>query len=343
MSDLEARYRRALRWYPKRWRATNEDAVVGTLLDAADDDRRSIPARGELADLRLNALGVRTAFIARFYPSDVRNLASAMCLGLGTTISISAITHIAVDAWNLETAGERLTIFSPFASVNILFFLLWIAAFICALVGLRRVTRVLLIATLPTAVAVWVFDNYVPQLLWMPSTALATFALLAVLAAIGTPSTLRRHRTALSVSLGASVLATAIVGLQLVLSSLAQFPQFGVEYLLGGGPAMGFAGSNQQIVLWDPHALIRPYETWFGYAIPLVVISAGILNRLKRQTLAGALLVLIVPMGATLLSAGSSTTRILTTWSLVVLGAAVVFTVVALLRLFGLRISITRV
>ncbi len=106
---------------------------------------------------------------------------------------------------------------------------------------------------------------------------------------------------------------------------------------------MGFAGSNQQIVLWDPHALIRPYETWFGYAIPLVVISAGILNRLKRQTLAGALLVLIVPMGATLLSAGSSTTRILTTWSLVVLGAAVVFTVVALLRLFGLRISITRV
>lgn len=43
MNPLEIRYRQALRWYPRSWRAANADAVVGVLLDVADAEGRAAP------------------------------------------------------------------------------------------------------------------------------------------------------------------------------------------------------------------------------------------------------------------------------------------------------------
>ena len=59
MSALEAQYRRLLRWYPPQWRARNESAVLGTLLDQAEGTSRTAPSVGDRVSLRLGGMRER--------------------------------------------------------------------------------------------------------------------------------------------------------------------------------------------------------------------------------------------------------------------------------------------
>jgi hypothetical protein len=47
MTDLETAYRRLLAWYTPAWRRRNGQAIMGTMLDAADADGRHAPTLAE--------------------------------------------------------------------------------------------------------------------------------------------------------------------------------------------------------------------------------------------------------------------------------------------------------
>lgn len=57
--NLEHRYRRLLRWYPRGWRAAKGELLLGTLMDAAEHEGRTSPRPGEAWTMRLTGLGER--------------------------------------------------------------------------------------------------------------------------------------------------------------------------------------------------------------------------------------------------------------------------------------------
>lgn len=188
LSALENRYRRALVWYPSTWRAANADVIVGTMLDAAEVDGRSRPRPGELLNLGVNGLRERAR---QSLPTSVRDRAAAIALGLGT--ALAAIEFFGLD-WSVPWGGRIPGIggmlgyrFGPFASAAVFFEVAWLLAFVATLVGLRRVGRVLLaISVLSSALLVPFVDR---DWAWgrPPTLALAAFAVLAVIACLGSP------------------------------------------------------------------------------------------------------------------------------------------------------------
>jgi hypothetical protein len=65
VTTLEAKYHRLSRLFPAEWHERHEDALIGTLLDAAEPGRDSVPL-AEAVDLIRSAIAVRTrALLAR--------------------------------------------------------------------------------------------------------------------------------------------------------------------------------------------------------------------------------------------------------------------------------------
>ncbi|HEX4444426.1 MAG TPA: hypothetical protein VHZ81_12690 [Galbitalea sp.] len=58
-AKLVAEYRRLIRWYPKRWRAANGDALLGALLDHAEDEGRLSPSTAERSAIARAGLAQR--------------------------------------------------------------------------------------------------------------------------------------------------------------------------------------------------------------------------------------------------------------------------------------------
>ena len=80
MSKLEAEYRSALRWYTAKWRRHNGEALVATLLDAAEASGRDNPSRPELRNLRSSGLRQR-AFAALPFALFAVSLFAALVVG----------------------------------------------------------------------------------------------------------------------------------------------------------------------------------------------------------------------------------------------------------------------
>jgi hypothetical protein len=341
VSPLERTYRRALRWFPRQWRSANEDAMVGTLLDVAEADRRPAPARGELANLRLSAMAIRLRIF--ILPATVRNRASALALGLGTAISVSAIAQSLIAQWAVSNSGARESTWaaSPLAVAGIAVYAAWIAAFVASLVGLNKTSRALAFATIPLSVAARIVEQNVAQVVWASTMMLAVLGLLAVIAGAGSPGAIRRGRLATAAALLGSMVATASVDLWHYGNPFAQGPIMSLEYLLGGGPGFSLLGQDR-VVLFERDILLRPFDSWFAVAIPIAIIAAGILNRFAHRSWAAAVLVLVVPMGLTLLFASPGAPD----YRSVLIGffavALVIAALLGLLRLFGVRIQVTR-
>lgn len=86
-SPLSAEYRRLMRWYPKRWRVANEEAMLGALLDQADGERRDeVTAAERTAIIRG---GLRLQFgVSRRSPSRLTLLLGGSALILATVIPL---------------------------------------------------------------------------------------------------------------------------------------------------------------------------------------------------------------------------------------------------------------
>lgn len=62
--SLERRYRSLLRWYPRAWRSSHGEVLLGTLLDAAEAEDRTFPTAAEAWSIRWAGLGERFTVVA---------------------------------------------------------------------------------------------------------------------------------------------------------------------------------------------------------------------------------------------------------------------------------------
>ncbi|WP_085370269.1 hypothetical protein [Leifsonia sp. NCR5] len=146
---LEDRYRRALRWYPPLWRARTESAMLGTLLERAEDESRTEPARGELADLRVNGLLQRMNAVVTIVPADGRRAVSSAALGLGAGFSLFFLVVFELDPLRVVgPADYGMRTFGPVLTPGVVVYALWLAAFLFAAFDWDRTARILLAASM---------------------------------------------------------------------------------------------------------------------------------------------------------------------------------------------------
>lgn len=112
MSGLERRYRVAMRWYPASWRRAHADALLGTLLDRADNEGRTQPTAAELHNLALVGLCKRVAMTLPWVLLVTATAVAILTLPLvgrpiDTTIVVVPMRLIA-PLWSFLIAGGLL-------------------------------------------------------------------------------------------------------------------------------------------------------------------------------------------------------------------------------------------
>lgn len=157
MSGLEARYREALRWYPRSWRDANADALVGTLLDAAESEGREAPNRSDLTNLAVS--GIRTRFDTIAGPR-VRGIVATNALATGVAFSL---TQFFTTSWAPLAEAHHLgigdRIFGPFLDLGPILTGLWLLALIGAVLHRAALTRSASAALVLVVVAMEVVRN----------------------------------------------------------------------------------------------------------------------------------------------------------------------------------------
>lgn len=104
---LEANYRRLSRLFPPEWRAQHEDALIGTLLDAAEPGRDSV-SLAEAVDLVLNPK--LTVFFFAFLPQFLDTPPGVLdmrLVGLGAVFMLMTLAVFLVYAWVSAAVRER--------------------------------------------------------------------------------------------------------------------------------------------------------------------------------------------------------------------------------------------
>jgi hypothetical protein len=126
MSNIEDEYRRLFRWYPKAWRYENEDVVVGSFLESAQDHGQTHPTRDDRRSIMIAGLRQRTI------GTGDRSLVATIALGAG--VAFSSI-YCSVIGWD---PGHSYTGFvGPFTNPCFIIGILLSIAFI---LSIRRVT-----------------------------------------------------------------------------------------------------------------------------------------------------------------------------------------------------------
>jgi len=143
-----ARFERLLRWYPAEWRKANGAAVVGILLDQADDRGSDRPGIGD--SLALAVGGLRESFVA---PGRV----SRISFGSLTALALLCAFYFGVITWapGIEFAGTV----GPFTNPSIAAGILFVAAFAAALARRAPVSRVLAVVGTGVEVAVGILSE----------------------------------------------------------------------------------------------------------------------------------------------------------------------------------------
>lgn len=294
---LEARYRAALRWYPRAWRAENADAIVGTMLDQADADGRAVPSRGELRNLASSGVSQRFERVA---PQVVRDRVAAISLAIGTAYAL--IMFVAsewapfadtgpLNDWMLSGSDGSWRLpstigFGPFASILVIEYGMWVLAFVLVMFGLSRSAITVLLLTVPLLAIVRSLrqDDIAilqPQAFW-----LIIVALLAVLAAVGRPARLQR-RTVIALAIGAAAVA---VGFLVISSDPSLFA--GRLSVTGGTPGVLNAPVFGGLLVLGVIVLAsRRQRTWAAAALVAASPWLGV------TTLIFAPLVISIPLG----------------------------------------------
>ena len=322
--SLEQTYRNALRWYPKRWRDKNEDAVLGTLLDVADEDHRAIPVGGELANLRANGLGERLGFVRQVLPSSVRSRTGVWMLGLGFAISLVGLFFAGWTFAEVNGSYRQVWTLGELAK-NIVagqgLYLVWVAAGVAAFFGARRVALWIVVATIPVSIAWPVTAWYLSQY-GHPSGVTIVFldlAAIVVVAGLAAPQPRLRVRAAMWSGVGVAFV-------------------FGFYFLrIASG---GYFGNGAEGVdsFWAPLAV------WLVFlGLPLALVSASVLALRGRASVAGSILWSVAPV-LPLIVLAWGWQQLSSTLADVVIAIIILVAVVAMLvlRSFGFKVTITR-
>ena len=135
MSALESQYRRLLRWYPKQWRARNEAAVTGALLDKAENEGRTAPTFDDRASLALGGLHERFLRVER--PSVV----TVAAFGAAAAFSI---WYVSIISWSPQIpayAGTLGSFSNPAVTTGVVY-LVALALVLARRVQLARITAI---------------------------------------------------------------------------------------------------------------------------------------------------------------------------------------------------------
>jgi len=310
--SLEARYRSALRWYPSDWRASNQDAVVGTLLDAAEADGRTRPRIRELANLAANGVATRFRRLPAAAPSGIRDRASTAALAVGAALSVSA-------AMQLESASraERfpffaegpISTFGPFVSPMIVVYGVWLLGFLVGVARQHSAARWLVLATLPLCVGARLVADGTGMLLRPTWTFTLIVMLLALLVGLGTPVAKKSDIRAL------------VVWFVLALGFFTLPQTVGIP-----------DGTPFQNPLWlDPSTVPVMFVLAGGALSALALLLA------KRRSWAGTVVLVTAPFGVATLTEPFGPS------AFVAIVGATSLALLLLLRLLGLRFRVERV
>ncbi|MET4781917.1 hypothetical protein [Glaciihabitans sp. UYNi722] len=314
--SLAERYRRALRWYPRSWRNTNEDEVVGTLLDVADGESRTAPERGELVNLAVNGIAAR---IGAFIPSGVRDRVAAVALAAGTAYSM---VYLFFDAWapfatQFYVAPSQRSV--PLITSAMIICALWILGMVFALVGVYRGARIAIGATILAVGVLTIVSHSGATELYFFGPTVRVFVLLAGLGVLGLAGASRSRK----------LLTIAFVG------ALAFF----LAVYVKAGVSLVYFPSGRS--LWEENALGRLDLSWLLVVTLMVAIGFAIAG---RGSIAAVIALSTLPWVGMWLELWLAYSRwtIIGLLVLVALAAGVVVLLTVALRRSGFEISIKR-
>ncbi|MEO6115167.1 MAG: hypothetical protein ABIP33_02180 [Pseudolysinimonas sp.] len=142
-SALEIEYRKLMRWYPRRWRGENEEAMLGALLDQAEHDRRDHPTEAERSALRREGL-------AHWFGLPLRGQRLRLVpLIAGAALSVF---YSAFIIWSPSTNYPGSI--GPFSNPSIITCILLVIALISGLLVRGRVASVLALAAAAAEIAI---------------------------------------------------------------------------------------------------------------------------------------------------------------------------------------------
>lgn len=104
--SVEARYRALLRWYPRSWRSSHEDVLLGTLLDAAEADARTAPTTAEAWNIRWTGTGEHFTITAAMI-ATVGALLTTLAHTAVVTFGLSGIAQLG-GGWIPAVLGQFL-------------------------------------------------------------------------------------------------------------------------------------------------------------------------------------------------------------------------------------------
>lgn len=198
-SELSEQFRRLMRWYPKRWRVENEDAMLGALLDQAEDEDRDHPTDRERWALLRSGIAQRFAFPVR--ASRLR----IVPLGAGAVLSVFYACFI---IWAPETRFPGSI--GPFANPSVLTCVLLVVAFVASLVSPGKLASLLSICAAIAEVLIGIIAAFHPTQGSSPweGPSPSTVALFAGIAVLGGASL--RHGWTLTA--GSLIVAALVIG-----------------------------------------------------------------------------------------------------------------------------------
>ena len=316
MSALEQRYRSALRWYPEHWRAENADAMLGTLLDVAESERRESPARFELVDLAISGIRTRLSPLARVLPSNVRDRAASVALGFGFGLAVVMLVLQEWAPWATVVEEMSGPTVGPFTGWGGVLYSAWVLAFVLYAARLGTAGRWLLLATVPFSLALVVVDGGADVAFRPTSYGLAVLGSLAVLTAIGRPL--------------ASLRSWIPVGFVTLFASLV----VAVPYLANVSVETRVPPRE----MWNYVSLSQGPLAWLIYIIAAIALLALVT---RQWSWAGAMVVVSLPIVVISLvlhmDQNNPGLTVLSTLTVVVLLGAIVFW-----RAYGLGLQVVR-
>lgn len=204
--DLEGRYRRLAGWYPRSWRAANEDVLIGTMLDIAEAEGRTEPTPAERWDLARAGVAARLDAVV---PARVRDAIAASSLGTGGAFALVYFVFVVWAPFLPDRAVHLAEVGSgPFLSTGSVTAVAFAALVVLACAGHRRSARIGGVLTVLAAVGTLAIGRVTPDPASAAATNMLVLGLLAGLSLLGAP---RRIRTVPLV--GAAWLVVLVGGL----------------------------------------------------------------------------------------------------------------------------------
>jgi len=205
VNELERRYAKLLKVYPKHYREARGDEIVGTLLDASPTDRER-PALSDVADLIMHGTQIRLGLTSDRFAGRVLGRAATPGLLMAAAM---AVAFFVFGEWLPVVSHDPIALrFGPFWTIGPVVYLAWVLGAAATLLWPRRERLLAMVCVTVTLTAIPVGDSFFARpYLWV-LLLLVGLGLPAVLA----PSSMGTRRTRM-LAVGAGLITLATIAL----------------------------------------------------------------------------------------------------------------------------------